>query len=60
MDHNQEKKKIVQMDLLLREAELIRVIREEWRFGRIEIVVKDGIPLEILKTVERKSLSGQN
>jgi hypothetical protein len=45
------------MNLLPREAELIRVIREEWRFGRIEIVVKDGIPLEVLKTVERKSLS---
>lgn len=45
------------LPLRKQEEELIRLIREKYRFGTIEILVKDGIPIDILKTVERQRLS---
>lgn len=39
------------------EIDLLRLIREKYRFGTIEVVVKDGVPIDILKTVERQRLS---
>jgi len=35
------------------EIDLIHLIREKYRFGTIEIVCKDGVPIDILRTVER-------
>jgi hypothetical protein len=45
------------MDLHPSEAELIKAIRERFRFGTIEVLTKDGLPVSILKTVERYNLS---
>jgi len=39
-----------------REKELILLIRTKYRFGSIEILVRDGLPIDILRTVERKRL----
>lgn len=39
------------------ELDLLRLIRTKYRFGSIEIVVKDGVPLDILRTIERERLS---
>ena len=39
-----------------REKELIHLIRTKYRFGSIEILVRDGLPVDILRTVERKRL----
>lgn len=35
------------------EIELIHLIRTRFRFGRLEIVINDGVPHDLLKTVER-------
>ena len=57
MAQNQEKRKMVVMELHPNEAELIDQIRTRYRFGRVEVITKDGIPVAIEKTVERSSLS---
>jgi hypothetical protein len=49
--------KTINMDLHPQEAELIELIRREYRFGSIEIVVRDGLPFDVLRTVERRRLS---
>lgn len=38
------------------EIDLIKLIREKYRFGTIEVVCKDGVPIDILRTVERTRL----
>lgn len=45
------------LPLRSQEEDLIRLIREKYRYGTIEILVKDGVPIDILKTVERTRLS---
>lgn len=35
------------------EVELIWLMRNRWRYGSIEIVVRDGIPVDLIRTVER-------
>lgn len=45
------------MPLKPQEIDLLRLIRSKYRFGTIEIMVKDGVPIDILKTVERQRLS---
>lgn len=42
------------------EIELIKLMRTKYRFGTIEVMVRDGIPQDILKTVERTRLSTNN
>lgn len=39
------------------EKELIESIRSRFRFGRIEVITQDGLPIAIEKTVERISLN---
>lgn len=39
------------------EIELIKLIRNKYRYGSIEIVVKDGVPLDLIRTIERERLS---
>ena len=39
----------IKMSLHPKEATLIRRIREEFQYGRIEILTRDGIPHRILK-----------
>jgi hypothetical protein len=41
------------------EIDLINLIRTKYRFGTLEIVVRDGVPQDILKTVERTRLGDQ-
>jgi len=38
------------------EIQLIKRIRNDYRFGRIEVETRDGLPVYILKTVKRESL----
>lgn len=38
------------------EIELIWLIRNKYRFGTIEIVTRDGFPVDILRTIERTRL----
>lgn len=47
------------LQLRPQEVELILLIREKYRYGSIEVVVRDGIPVDIIKTVERIRLSTQ-
>lgn len=50
-----------ELDLLLplkpQEIDLLRLIRSKYRYGKIEIEIRDGVPTDILKTVERQRLS---
>lgn len=39
-----------------KEAELIYLIRTQYRFGSIEIYLRDGLPEDIIKTVKRHRL----
>jgi hypothetical protein len=58
MPPNQRKnqQKIV-MELHPSEAELIDRIRHRFKYGKIEVLCKDGLPVAIEKTVERFSLN---
>ena len=59
---NQEKTKLAEKTLKElgalhpQEIELIWQIRNRYRFGRIEIETRDGLPQDIVKTIERKRL----
>jgi len=39
-----------------KEAALIRIIREEYKFGKVEIQTKDGLPYQLLETIKRRML----
>lgn len=41
-----------------KEIELILLIRTQYRFGSIEIILQDGLPQQILKTIHRRALKG--
>lgn len=43
-------------DFTLKERELIWRLRNEYRFGSVEVLVRDGVPQAILKTVKRRNL----
>ena len=51
---NKDKKELG--ELHEREIELIWRIRNEFRFGTIEVTTRDGLPEYILKTVNRSRL----
>ena len=57
-DHNHQRKK--EMLLHPNEVELIKEIRERYRYGKIEVITRDGLPIAIEKTVERQSLNVTN
>ena len=38
------------------EKELIRLIREQYRFGRVTVVTHDGVPKRIEETIRYESL----
>lgn len=40
------------------EAELIRLIRTKYRFGTLQIESRDGLPVFLLRTVEREKIGG--
>lgn len=44
-------------ELHIFEIQLIKKIRNEFRYGRIEIETRDGLPVYVLKTVKRESLN---
>lgn len=48
------------MELHPNEVQLIQLIRNRFRFGFIEIVIKDGLPMRITKRVEDYSLNVDN
>ena len=58
MTQNQ-KQKITSNDLgelHQKEIELIYLIRNKYRFGSIELILRDGLPQDVLKTVNRQRL----
>jgi len=58
-NQNNRKKKITSNalgELHQKEIDLIYLIRNKYRFGSIEIVLRDGLPEDILKTVNRHRL----
>jgi len=44
------------LPLRQQEADLLHLLRNVYRFGNVEIVMRDGIPYDIIRTVERKRL----
>lgn len=38
------------------EIDLISLIRNKYRYGTVEIMVRDGVPSDILRTIERVRL----
>ncbi len=59
MTQPQPKKQITSRDLgelHPKEAELIYLIRTQYRFGTIELYLRDGLPEDIIKTVQRHRL----
>ena len=42
-----------------KEAHLIHLIRTKYRFGKIEISTKDGLPYQVVKTIESELLTGE-
>jgi len=48
--------KKIKVDLHPNEWELIRLIREKYRFGIIEVITRDGIPDRISKTTVYESV----
>ena len=54
---NQQNELELLLPLKSQEIDLIRLIRSKYRFGRIEIDIRDGVPIDILRTVERQRLS---
>lgn len=51
MKTQQLKKPLINKDLDEKEWELIRLIRDKYRFGKIVVVVHDGLPQRIEETV---------
>jgi hypothetical protein len=43
-------------EIKLQELQLLYLIRNKYRFGPLEIMCRDGIPWDLLKTVERTRL----
>lgn len=50
-----------ELDLLLplkpQEIDLLRLIRSKYRYGKIEIEIRDGVPTDLVRTIERHRLS---
>ena len=46
----------VKSNLHPREWELIKLIREKYRFGKITVIIHDGLPQRIEETVRYESL----
>lgn len=60
MAEQQERKKVDAASLgklHQNEVDLIHLIRTRYRFGRIEIECRDGLPHDILRTIERTRIS---
>ncbi len=38
------------------EIELIWLVRHVYRFGKVEIETRDGLPVDVVKTIERTRL----
>lgn len=43
-------------EIKLQELQLLYLIRTKYRFGTIEIMCRDGVPQDILRTIERTRL----
>lgn len=50
-----------ELDLLLplkpQEIDLLRLIRSNYRYGKIDIEIRDGVPTDLVRTIERHRLS---
>lgn len=43
-------------ELHQKEIDLIYLLRTKYKFGSIELVLRDGLPQDIVKTIERERL----
>ena len=60
MEQGNQKQRKGEMLLHPNEVEIIESIRKRYRYGKIEVITRDGIPIAIEKTVERQSLNVTN
>lgn len=44
------------LPLRQQEVDLIYILRHKYQYGSVEIIMRDGIPYDILRTVERVRL----
>lgn len=44
------------LPLRQQEIDLIFLLRKRYRFGNVEIVMRDGVPIDVIKTIERTRL----
>lgn len=44
------------LPLKQQEIDLIYILRNKYQYGSIEIIMRDGVPYDILRTVERVRL----
>jgi len=44
------------LPLRQQEIDLIYLLRKRYRFGNVEIVMRDGVPIDVIKTIERTRL----
>lgn len=44
------------LPLKQQEIDLIYVLRNVYRYGNVEIVMRDGIPFDLIRTIERTRL----
>lgn len=44
------------LPLRQQELDLIYLLRKRYRFGNVEIVMRDGVPVDVIKTIERTRL----
>jgi len=54
------KEELIQLEeiqpLKQQEIELIYILRNKYRYGSVEVVMRDGVPVDLLRTVERTRL----
>lgn len=46
------------LPLRQQEIDLLYILRHRYRYGTVEILVRDGLPVDILRTIERVRLDG--
>lgn len=44
------------LPLRQQEIDLILLIRTKYRYGSIEVITRDGVPVDIIRTIERVRL----
>jgi len=59
LSHRKQQKNNILGELHPREVDLIHQIRTRFRYGEIVVVTVDGLPKQIIRTIERQLLSDE-